>query len=140
MLVSCFRPFCWSIEDAMQDELNDLLSRKRQRFQLVGQRFAEGDNGHTSCYPMAGIPPSCCIKPRASRSAHCSAILPPPQRKISVPVNITCFPVGEKTLKGPLMRATPGVANRYLVPLGDQVLSCELEVGEGGGVSDHQLL
>ena len=44
-----------------------------------------------------------------------------------------------KTLKGPLMRATPGVANRYLVPLSDHVLSRGLEVGEGGGVNGHQL-
>src|SRR5947209_18095550 len=44
-----------------------------------------------------------------------------------------------KTLKGPLMRAMPDIANRYLVPLSDQVLSYELEVGKGGGVSDHQL-
>ena len=36
-----------------------------------------------------------------------------------------------KSLKGPVMRATPGVANRYLVPLRDHVLSRELEVGEG---------
>src|SRR5919204_75471 len=49
------------------------------------------------------------------------------------------LPSWGNTLKDPLMRATPGVANRYLVPLGDQVLSCELEVGEGGGVNDHQL-
>ena len=42
-----------------------------------------------------------------------------------------------KTLKDPLMRAMPGVANRYLVPLSDQVLSCELKIGKGSGVSDH---
>ena len=49
------------------------------------------------------------------------------------------LPSWGKTLKGPVMRATPDVANRYLVPLSDHVLSCELEVGEAGGVSDHQL-
>src|SRR3989440_13095041 len=40
-------------------------------------------------------------------------------------------------LKDPLMRTAPDVANRYPVPLSEQVLSCGLEVGEGGGVSDH---
>src|SRR6266480_2393820 len=36
-----------------------------------------------------------------------------------------------KTLKGPLMCATPGVANRYFIPLSDQILRRELEIGEG---------
>ncbi len=83
------------------------------------------------CYLIVGIPPSCCIMRRASRSAHCSAILPPTKRKKSVPVNVTSFPVGGKTLKGPLMHATPGVANRDLVPLSNHVFGRELEIGEG---------
>src|SRR5213082_1688752 len=49
------------------------------------------------------------------------------------------LPSWGKTLKGPLMDATPSVANRHLVPLSNHVLSRELEVGEGGGVSGHQL-
>jgi hypothetical protein len=47
---------------------------------------------------MSGIPPSCCIKPRASRSAHCSVILPPTQRKISVLVTSACFPRAQTDL------------------------------------------
>ncbi len=48
------------------------------------------------------------------------------------------LPRWRKTLKGSLLRAAPGVSDRYLVPLGDQVLSGELEVGEGGGEFYHQ--
>jgi hypothetical protein len=33
--MSFFMLFCWGIEDAMQDEFNDLLARKRQQIPAI---------------------------------------------------------------------------------------------------------
>ena len=40
-------------------------------------------------YSGAGTPPICCIRPRASKTTHCSSILPPVSRWMKIPVNVT---------------------------------------------------
>ena len=126
----------------MQDEFNDRLSRKRQSFQLVGQRCAKGDNGHQRSYILLSHgrnPPKLLHQAQGIEVGPLFGDLATHEAKDIGAGKRHVLPSWRETLKDSFMRTTPGVANRYLVSLSDQVLSRELEVGEAGGVRDHQL-
>ena len=111
----------------MQDEFNNLLG------------FTCGDNGHTFRLSHCRNSPKLLHQAQGIEVGPLFGDLATHEAKDIGAGKRHVLPSWGKTLKGPLMRATPDVANRYLVPLSDHVLSRELEVGEAGGVRDHQL-
>src|SRR5262245_8751847 len=64
-------------------------------------RLRPGSPAYDPACPGAGATPSCCSKPNISNCAQCSASLPPATRNTSIPVTLTCLPVGGIPISSP---------------------------------------
>ncbi len=111
----------------MQDEFNNLLG------------FTCADNGQRFLLSYCRNSPKLLHQAQGIKVGPLFGDLATHDAKEIAAAKRHVLPSWGKTLKGPVMRATPGVANRYFVSLSDHVLSRELEVREGGGVRDHKL-
>ena len=68
---------------------------------LLAVLRCQQEKGYAPVWAICGIAPSCCIMPRSSSLTQLSTNFPSLMRSISIPVKLTCLPVGGMPMKSP---------------------------------------